>query len=292
MPDNEADHPRHLAADTDAEALSGTPVGDEPTVNEPEPPAANADASEADDGGTSSPMTWREVGRDFIRPGRGQIVLAAIMLVVGMALVMQYRTSTTQAPYENMRRTDLVQLLDNLNQETQRLSTEISEQEDLQRQLQSGVGTEEVARAEAQRRLDSLQILAGTAPATGPGITLVIHDPQNKMTADTLLNSIEELRDAGAEVIEINNSIRVVASTWIASGTDGILVDGTLVKTPITIKAIGEPHALEEGARFRGGLVSEVEGQRVGGSVTITQSQKLTISSLHKAPTNQYARPA
>ncbi len=238
------------------------------------------------------PVTWRELGRDFVRPGRGQVVLAAILLVVGMGLVMQFRTNTAQEPYQNLRRDELVQLIDNLNQESRRLSGEITEQKELKRQLESGAGQEDVARKEAQARLDTLKILAGTAPATGPGIVMVIKDPSGKMTADVLLNAIEELRDAGAEVIEINNSIRVVASTWVAPGNGTILVDGKTVKTPITIEAIGDAHSLEEGARFRGGIVSEVEGPRVNGTVQITQSKAITITSLHAPPSSEYARPA
>lgn len=301
MPDDSSDaredrptSPPDGIGDTTSEREPASSLADEDASSETgSGPAAGEDTSRnAREPVGRGPVTWRELGRDFTRPGRGQIILAAILLVVGMALVMQFRSTTAAAPYESLRRSDLVQLLDNLNQESQRLSTEISEQDELKRQLQSGAGQEDAARKEAEKRLETLQILAGTAPATGEGIVLVIHDPQGKMTADILLNAVEELRDAGAEVIEINNSIRVVASTWITAGSDGILVDGKLVKTPITIEAIGDPHSLEEGARFRGGLVSEVEGQRVNGSVSITPSTKITITSLHAAPANRYARPA
>ena len=41
------------------------------------------------------------------------------------------------------------------------------------------------------------------------------------------------------------------------------------ISTPITLEVIGDPHALTEAARFSGGLVSEVEGSRIGGTVDI-----------------------
>lgn len=289
MPDVPHDDEARPSDDAGTEQPASQHVDAVPSSQEPSPSESDSETPPATELG---PKTWREIGKDFLKPGRGQVILAAILLVVAMAMVMQFRTNTAAAPYENMRRTDLVQLLDNLNQESSRLSEEISEQEEVKRQLESGAGTEEVARTEAKARLETLQILAGTVPATGPGIRLVINDPQKKLTADVVLNAVEELRDAGAEVIEINDSARVVASTWIAAGDDGIMVDGKAMKTPITIDAIGDPHALEEGARFRGGLVSEVEGPRVGGSVTITSSQSVDISSVHTAPSNQYARPA
>ncbi len=92
-----------------------------------------------------------------------------------------------------------------------------------------------------------------------------------------MLDAIRELRDAGAEVIEVNHSIRLVAQSWVDESGDGLVIDDKPVTLPITIVAIGEPHALAEGARFRGGLVSQVESSTVGGSVAIEEHDQVTI---------------
>jgi uncharacterized protein YlxW (UPF0749 family) len=107
-----------------------------------------------------------------------------------------------------------------------------------------------------------------------------------------LLDAVEEMRDAGAEVIEVNNTIRVVASTWFGSDGHGLVIDGKPVTRPITMEVIGEPHSLEEAARFRGGIVSEITGPRIGGQVQIEQQNRVVIESLHAASENQYAHPA
>jgi uncharacterized protein YlxW (UPF0749 family) len=103
---------------------------------------------------------------------------------------------------------------------------------------------------------------------------------------------VEEMRDAGAEVIEVNNSIRVVASTWFASTAKGLVVDGTPVTSPITIEVIGDPHSLQEAANFRGGLVSEITGAPINGQVQIEQLDRVVVSSLHSLGQTQYAQPA
>ena len=46
-------------------------------------------------------------------------------------------------------------------------------------------------------------------------------------------------------------------------------MDGQRLQRPITMEVIGDSHSLEEAARFRGGLVSEITGPRIGGSVSI-----------------------
>lgn len=284
-PDIEPDQP-DTEPTTDPADDPDTETADKPDTETADKPDASTEQPDR------GPVTGKELLRDLVKPGRGQVILAVILLIVGMAWVAQVRTHTEQSPYSSLRRTELIQMLDNLNQESRRLGTEINQQEAVKRQLESGVGNEQVARQEAQKRLETLRILAGTAPAEGPGIILVIRDPAGKLTPDILLNAIEELRDAGAEVIEINDTIRIVASSWVGRTSEGLVIDGKPVRTPITIEAIGDGHALEEGARFRGGLVSEVEGPRVGGSVTITQSTKVSIRSLHQPRPNQHARPA
>ena len=226
------------------------------------------------------------------RPGRGQLVAALILFVVGLGGATQVRINTADDAYSTARREDLVQLLDGLGAESRRLETEIAELERTRVTLRSGADTQRVARQQAERRLSDLAILAGTAPAAGSGIRMRISDPGQKVTGETLLNAVEELRDAGAEVIEINDRVRVVASTWF--GTDGsrLLVDGQPVSRPIVVEAIGDPTSLEEGVRFRGGLVSEITGPRIGGQVQVDKPARVVVESLHTVRANQYAQPA
>ena len=97
---------------------------------------------------------------------------------------------------------------------------------------------------------------------------------------------------AGAEVIEINGQARVVASTWFGEDGTTLVVDGVPVSRPLTLSVIGDPHSLEEAARFRGGIVSEITGPKIGGDVQIDQSDDVVVTSLHGPPASQYARPA
>lgn len=321
-----------LAADARAEetpeARADEPAATEPAATEPAAPdpeapdldatdgTAAAAASQAAPGGAAAdpadragdpPVDAAEPDPDperksggrarlkasLSRPGRGQVIAAALLLLFGLAIVTQIRLTTQDSTYANARREDLIQLLDGLNQENRRLEGELGDLERTKTNLQSGADAQQVAREEAERRIEVLSILAGTVPAEGQGIRMTISDPQNKVTAEILLNAIEEMRDAGAEVIEINDSIRLVASSWFGVGPNGqLVVDGMPVTKPITIEVIGDPHSLSEGANFRGGMVSEISSSKVGGSVAIDPLQNVEITSLHTPKPNQYARPA
>lgn len=228
----------------------------------------------------------------LIRPSRAQLALALVLGLVALGVTMQIRARSVDDAYSTARRADLVQMLDGLNQETRRMEEELAALEKTRSELQSGADSQEVARDQARQRIEELSVMAGTVPAQGPGVRITIRDPKNKMTSDLLLDAIEELRDAGAESIEVNDTVRIVGSSWFAAGTDGLVVDGKQVTFPLTIEAIGDAHALEEAARFRGGLVSEVTGPKVEGQVEIVQSDAIVIDSVHDEKARQYAKPA
>ncbi len=234
----------------------------------------------------------REVLLGILRPGRAQLAWAVALCLVGMAVVVQVQSNTAGDRYATMRRDDLIQLLDGLTEEAELLAAEVAELERTRDALQSGADAQQVAEQEAKRRADGLAILAGTIPATGPGVSIIISAPAGRISADLMLDAIQELRDAGAEVIEVNHSIRLVAQSWVDESGDGLVIDDKPVTLPITIVAIGEPHALAEGARFRGGLVSQVESSTVGGSVAIEEHDQVTITSLYTPQPLGHARPA
>lgn len=228
----------------------------------------------------------------LLRPGRGQVIAAVFLFVVGLGAVVQVRLSNADDAYANARREDLIQILDGLGAESRRLENEVAELERTKSDLQSGADRQQVARTQTERRLNQLAILAGTAPAVGPGVRMTISDPKSLVTGEVLLDAVEEMRDAGAEVIEINDSVRVVASSWFGTRNSEVVVDDRVLTRPITLEVIGDSHSLEEAASFRGGLVSEITGPRIGGQVSIQRIQRLEIVSLHTAPDTQYARPA
>lgn len=229
--------------------------------------------------------------RDWLRPDLSQTVIAVLLAAFSFAVVTQIAGRDQADAYSMLRQSDLVAMLDGLDQESQRLESELASLRQAQAELESGQDSAERARAQAEERLTSLGILAGTLPAGGPGIVLTISDPEGNLKPGTLLDAVEEMRDAGAEAIEVNDRIRIVASSWISGSPSGIVIDGQRLSTPLTMEVIGDPHALEEAARFRGGLVSQVTDSRIGGQVSITRSEDLEISSLHRVEAPRHAEP-
>jgi uncharacterized protein YlxW (UPF0749 family) len=224
------------------------------------------------------------------RPGRGQIIAGILLAMLGFGAVVQGKAVSEPDDYAGARRGDLISLLDQL--EVARDSAE-SQLRGLQAtiiELQDRGTRTQVALREAREEASALAILSGTVGATGPGIVIRIDDPAGQVSASTLLNVIEELRDAGAEAIEINDTARVVAQTYFADATDGVSIDGTVVRPPFIIDVVGQSHTLSEAVEFPGGVSEIVE--TLGGSVDIYERDTVDVTSLAVRPEPEYAQPA
>lgn len=254
------------------------------------PEATEAVAPKATE--TAAPDSARQRIRDaFLRPGSSQFLVATVACLLALAMVMQIRAQSDDELYRTARRADLIQLVDGLAEESRRLESEIAELERTRRELQSGDDSRRVAQEQAQNRLDALAVLAGTAPATGPGVRIVITDPERKVSSAVLLDAIEEMRDAGAEAMEFNDSVRVTASTYVGGSPGRLEVDGVRLPAVVVLEVIGDSHALSEAARFRGGLVSEVTAPQVGGQIEVTPLEAVEIRSVRTPADNVFARP-
>ena len=189
---------------------------------------------------------------------RAQLLAGLLCAVLGFALVVQARQTQTQG-LASLRQSDLLGILDNISERSARLDDEARRLQDTRDRLESGAGRSAAAEQAARERLEVLGILAGTAPASGPGIVLRIDDPQGQVTASVLLDTLQELRDAGAEALQIN-SVRVVASTAFVDGTGGVKVDGTLLQPPYTFVVIGDPQTLTAALQIPGGVLEVLRG--------------------------------
>ena len=235
----------------------------------------------------------RALGALLGRPGRGQAVVAVLLALLGFAAAVQVRVVDSDSAYTGARRDDLVELLQTLSAAQDRAEAQLAELEDTRLALQASSDQRQTALEEAQVQLDALQLLSGQVAATGPGVRITVADADGTVGAATLLNAVEELRDAGAEAIEINNVARVVAQTWFGDGRPSagaaLVVDERTVTAPYVIEAIADPATLAEAVTFPGGLTDEVEA--LGGTVTVAQAEALQVESLAPERTTEYAEP-
>ena len=235
-----------------------------------------------------SVSAWRRVYL-MARPRATRANAFALLLacLLGFAIATQVRQTQAQG-LEDLRQDELVRILDDVTQNGARLDDEIAELEATRDGLADSDATSPEAIAAAQERADTLGILAGTERATGPGIRLHIEDGDGQVDAAVLLDTIQELRDAGAEAMQIGD-VRIVASTWFRDADGGVEVDGTTVTSPFDIIVIGDPQTMSSAMEIPGGVSESVRSK--GGDVTITEYQSINVEALHTDSSPRYAQP-
>jgi uncharacterized protein YlxW (UPF0749 family) len=243
--------------------------------------------AERDDAGPPTPAELREDGRSrlwraFTRPTRGQVVVAMLLALVGFAGVTQVRTNQVDDTYAGLRQQDLIDVLNGLAGTTQRSQDEIQRLESTRDDLQSDTSARQAALDQARQQAQVLSILAGTVPVRGAGVTITIEEGSGEVQVGPFIDMIQALRTAGAEAMQINHEVRVVAQTSFEDGSGGLLVDGRLLEAPYTVDVIGPPDALIAALRFPDGPQDQF-AEDDGAELTFEEVPSLDVETTRDA---------
>ncbi|MFI9276074.1 DUF881 domain-containing protein [Kitasatospora sp. NPDC052896] len=223
------------------------------------------------------------------RLSRGQLVVALLLFALGLGLAVQVRSTNDHNALRGARQDDLLRILDELDTRQQRLQQEKTQLNQSLAQLENSSNRAKEAEKQTRRSAEQLGVLAGTVRATGPGIILTVDDPQGQVKADMLLDTLQELRAAGAEAIQIND-VRVVADTYFTDvPSGGEQIGGRTVTQPYRFTVIGDPRDLTPALNIPGGIVRTLEKEQVGAA--ISEQQKVTVGALAEPPPPQFLKP-
>ncbi len=209
-----------------------------------------------------------------------QITITILLIVLGFMTTAAISGTGANSLLANARQSDLVSVLDDLAQREARLQSEITRLESARETLLGGDQFQ--ALNEAKSRAQALALLAGSTPVVGPGIRVSI---SGNISAATMLDAIQELRDGGATAIQVGDkdlAVRIVANSWFADSPDGVTVSGTALKVPLEIRVVGDGTVLTPALKIPGGLVDTIGSG--GGTVSITPTSDVEINSVVPLP--------
>lgn len=195
-------------------------------------------------------------------PGRStptRVAIGFASALLGFLLVVQGQADDGLGErLEAEREEDLARILADLSTQSDQLQTEITR---LQLQLQafrSSAVQERLALRSLRERLATLQVLAGTVAVRGQGVRVTVSDPFGRVTQDQLVDTVQELRDAGAEAIAVSG-VRLVASSAFTTRDGRLFVDGRALTAPYRVEAVGSAATMAEALDIPGGAVDTLE---------------------------------
>lgn len=226
------------------------------------------------------------------------IILGIMCFLLTLGIFVQVRTvtnsnSTVSQNYEeNNLRAEVLKY-------KERYENKYKELEEAEEDL-------EVARQESTKNNSELEDketqiqegkkILGMTDVTGPGVIITLSD--SKKDANSVLNPnellvhdgdvlsvINELKNAGAEAISINDQ-RIVPTTSISCGGNIIEINGEKVGAPFVIKAIGLPEQLSALDR-PGGYLDVLRDHSIGAE--LKQTNSITIPKYTGVISYKYA---
>ncbi|MCC2333265.1 DUF881 domain-containing protein [Cellulomonas wangsupingiae] len=273
-----AEDPQDLRSPEPAEVLQGAPVPE--AADTPEGPAATV---------VRPPRSgWARLGHAMRpRSTQGQLITAGLCALLGFALVVQVR-QTTETQLGALRQNDLVRLLDETTTRTDELEQEALDLQRERDELLSGSDRQQAA-LDAARRTAAMQgILTGRLPATGPGVRITLTEPDGEIRPATLLHVLEELRNAGAEAMELNGR-RITASSSFTGTRGAVVLDGAPVVSPFRWTVIGDPDTIAPALEIPGGALVRVRAD--GGRGTVEKSDRVDVTAVRSPQEPVHATP-
>lgn len=177
------------------------------------------------------------------------------MVLLGIAIVMQFRTMTDSAAGTDAQ--NVKTLASKLEQELQRSADMKQTLSRLEAERERLINTFGADRDDSeltgilQERTRSL-LVAGLSDVSGDGIVMTLNDAvvagelniEDYIIHDSdIVPLLNELRAAGAQAVSINGE-RILATTKTVCAGPTILINGSRYPVPYEIKAIGDPGAL------------------------------------------------
>ena len=217
-----------------------------------------------------------------MRSTTGVIWMSVVALFLGALAVTQIKAQDVYTrSLELETPASLTTLIANLAERNNALREEIFDlklrTEAARDDAASGRGT----LSEAQRQLSQLEVFAARTSVKGQGISVRIDGAFDDKALSDLVN---EMRNAGAEAIAVN-TVRVGPRSYFGLASDkSLTVDGSAIRGPWTVAAVGAPEVMYVAMTRTGGIIGQFELIYRGTRFSVSKESALDLPSLAKPP--------
>lgn len=219
------------------------------------------------------------------------LILGIMCLLLTCGIVIQIKTinGTGTTTSTNAKENELRDAVLKAKEKYDNLYEELEEAENQLEVERTNATQNNTELEDLENTIKEVNKILGSSEVTGYGLVITINDnqkislsswfadPNLLLVHDTdLINVVNELKNAGAEAISINEQ-RIVTTSAIECDGNVIKVNGEKIGAPFTIKAIGLPEVLISVNRVGGYLDYLEEDRYLDITVTKSDKEKITI---------------
>ena len=187
-----------------------------------------------------------------------QMPVFITFLLLGLLITVQFRSQQNYLRDLPQQKTeDLILMLKKTNTKKAELEKELGDLERQHRLISTNVSEEETLIKQLRQDITRQKMALGIIPVKGPGITVTIDTP---IAYFDMIDIINELWNSQAEAIAINNHrVSSWSKIYWSEQTRALTIDGEAVAFPCTIKATGDPEKLDSGLHLSGGVLDNLD---------------------------------
>lgn len=215
-----------------------------------------------------------------------QISLFGVALVIGVLLVGQLRSQARPTEISSLPAQELSQLVDTLSDRNRGDALALADLRETLREYRVAGSQGQSALDVSREDLRRITAFGGLAAVEGQGIVL---DVQGDLDAIALNDLLNELRNAGAEALAVDD-IRITHRSVAVQGPTSLLIDGLEIGDSFQLKAIGSPDGLLSTIERPGGIIAQLQ-QFIDASIVARQSDQIVLPATGVSLMPQVAEP-
>lgn len=212
------------------------------------------------------------------------LVFGILCLILTFAITVQLRVSSlsesesSQTKITDKLKDEIFRLNDENVKLAEKFQNTTSELDDARNQAAQNDSSSK----NTSELIKKYTIVSGKTDVTGQGIIIKYKPSDNEAKADIvkdLRDIVNEIKNAGAEAIEINNQ-RIVGTTAIEMVKNKIEINDTEVSGNFIIKAIGDSNLMYSGLIRPGGTIENI--RESGVSIEINSENTIKINKYNE----------
>jgi len=212
------------------------------------------------------------------------LVFGILCLILTFAITVQLRVSSlsesesSQTKITDKLKDEIFRLNDENVKLAEKFQNTTSELDDARNQAAQNDSSSK----DTSELIKKYTIVSGKTDVTGQGIIIKYKPSDNEAKADMvkdLRDIVNEIKNAGAEAIEINNQ-RIVGTTAIEMVKNKIEINDTEVSGNFIIKAIGDSNLMYSGLIRPGGTIENI--RESGVSIEINSENTIKINKYNE----------
>ncbi len=212
------------------------------------------------------------------------LVFGILCLILTFAITVQLRVSSlsesesSQTKITDKLKDEIFRLNDENVKLAEKFQNTTSELDDARNQAAQNDSSSK----DTSELIKKYTIVSGKTDVTGQGIIIKYKPSDNEAKADMvkdLRDIVNEIKNAGAEAIEINNQ-RIIGTTAIEMVKNKIEINDTEVSGNFIIKAIGDSNLMYSGLIRPGGTIENI--RESGVSIEINSENAIKINKYNE----------